>query len=52
MGDPLPSEGPLADLPTLREPFTSAELMSAVSSVLLAHTNGSDRGSNKARHDA
>jgi CheY-like chemotaxis protein len=52
VGDPLPCEGPLADVPTIREPFTSAELLRAVSGALLTHTNGSAAGSREAPHHA
>ena len=52
VGDPLPCEGPLADVPTLKEPFTSSELLRAVSSALLTHTNGSGATSNGERHHA
>jgi DNA-binding response OmpR family regulator len=35
VGDPLPdAEGPLANVPTLREPFTSDELLAAVDGAL------------------
>ncbi len=35
VGDPLPdATGPLADVPTLREPFTSGDLLGAVNTLL------------------
>jgi CheY-like chemotaxis protein len=35
VGDPLPdAEGPLADVPTLREPFTSEEVLGAINRLL------------------
>lgn len=35
VGDPLPSpDAPLANVPTLREPFTAQELLAAISKVL------------------
>ncbi len=34
VGDPLPSSGPLADVPTLSEPFTSGQLLAAISKLL------------------
>lgn len=35
VGDPLPdAEGPLAHVPTLREPFSSGELLRAISTLL------------------
>ena len=39
VGDPLPCEGPLADVPTLREPFTSVQLMDAINAVLAVRGN-------------
>ncbi len=34
VGDPLPETGPLSGVPTLSEPFTSAELEAAITSLL------------------
>ena len=34
IGDSLPQTGPLADVPSLREPFSSGELLKAVDSLL------------------
>ncbi len=34
IGDPLPAEGPLHDVPTLAEPFTAAELTLAITTLL------------------
>jgi CheY-like chemotaxis protein len=34
VGEPLPQTGPLADVPTLREPFSSGELLKAIDSLL------------------
>jgi hypothetical protein len=39
IGDPLPSTGPLANVPTLREPFSSEELVAAITSLLAAQTD-------------
>jgi DNA-binding response OmpR family regulator len=39
VGDPLPTEGPLADVPTLREPFTSEELLVAITTLLARRTD-------------
>jgi CheY-like chemotaxis protein len=36
IGDPLPGDGPLHDVPTLAEPFTSAELTLAITKLLAA----------------
>jgi hypothetical protein len=36
IGDPLPAEGPLHDVPTLAEPFTAAELTLAITTLLAA----------------
>ena len=36
IGDPLPVEGPLHDVPTLAEPFTAAELTFAITALLAA----------------
>jgi CheY-like chemotaxis protein len=35
VGDPVPQDGPLAGVPTLREPFTAAELNEAIRVALL-----------------
>jgi DNA-binding response OmpR family regulator len=43
VGDPLPQDGPLAGVPSVREPFTSEELLAAVASVL-AKRPGSEGG--------
>ena len=40
MGDPLPVGGPLAYVPSLREPFTSDELLDAISALLASSANG------------
>jgi len=34
VGDPLPDTGPLAGVPTLSEPFTSAELLAAIARLM------------------
>ena len=36
IGDPLPPEGPLHNVPTLSEPFTAAELTLAITALLAA----------------
>jgi hypothetical protein len=42
VGDPLPQDGPLAGVPTLREPFTSEELLAAIASVLAKRPDSED----------
>ena len=41
IGDPLPQEGPLRGVPTLSEPFTSEELLAAITTLLTARGHGS-----------
>jgi len=43
VGDPLPGDGPLANVPTLREPFTATDLLNAVNALLPAHSAGVNR---------
>jgi hypothetical protein len=52
VGDPLPSGGPLADVPTIREPFTAVELMDAIGALLAAGTAGPDARPPQDRHHA
>lgn len=52
VGDPLPSEGPLANVPTLREPFSSSELMDAMHAVLAAHATDHPATVTRVEHDA
>ena len=40
IGDPLPSTGPLANVPSLREPFSSEELVAAISSLIAQERHG------------
>lgn len=40
IGDPLPADGPLANVPSLQEPFTSEELLSAITKCLARQTEG------------
>jgi DNA-binding response OmpR family regulator len=44
VGDPLPNQGPLCDVPTLSEPFTSEELLAAITAILDARTQGQSVG--------
>jgi DNA-binding response OmpR family regulator len=46
LGDPLPQEGPLLGVPTLREPFTSEQLFAAIASTL-AQRIGSGNGAGR-----
>jgi CheY-like chemotaxis protein len=38
IGDPLPVSGPLAGVPSLQEPFTSEQLLAAITTLLAART--------------
>jgi DNA-binding response OmpR family regulator len=38
VGDPLPREGPLRNVPTLSEPFTPEELLAAIAALLATQT--------------
>ena len=40
IGDPLPTDGPLANVPSLREPFTSEELLAAITALLAKRPEG------------
>jgi DNA-binding response OmpR family regulator len=40
IGDPLPVDGPLANVPSLQEPFTSEELLAAINKLLAKQTEG------------
>jgi DNA-binding response OmpR family regulator len=50
VGDPLPQTGPLADVPTLREPFSSGELLKAIDSLLELRQAGSTRPAHEHHH--
>ncbi len=43
VGDPLPISGPLAHVPSLREPFTADELLAAINTLLAASADGQSR---------
>ena len=42
IGDPLPKDGPLQDVPTLSEPFTASELTVAIAALLAARAQAAE----------